>query len=100
MRRKKTKPDDPEMVSGKTTKTEGPTSGEDWNTELAITPAWATEQMEHSWLGSLEFSEWTWTAWAKPANPTNKIQAKDDSRRAVLPEICRVRVKRDAPKHD
>lgn len=61
-----------------------------------MTPAWATEQTEHSWLGSLELSEWTWTAWAKPANATNKTQARDNSlRKAFLFEL----VKRNAPEH-
>ncbi len=40
----------------------GTTTGTDWCAALCRTPAWAAEQIEHAWLGSLEFSEWTWTA--------------------------------------
>jgi hypothetical protein len=42
-----------------TTKVVRTNNGTGGQTTLLITPAWATEHMEHSWLGSLELSEWT-----------------------------------------
>src|SRR5580692_1726784 len=41
------------------------------------TPAWATEQIEHSWLGNLELSVCTWTAWTMPVKATSRIHNKD-----------------------
>jgi hypothetical protein len=44
---------------------------------LTRTPAWATEQIEHSWLGNLELSVCTWTAWTIPVKATSRIHNKD-----------------------
>jgi hypothetical protein len=62
------------------------------------TPAWATEQIEHSWLGNLESSACTWTAWTMPVKATNRIHNKDRAAvnvclRALYPD----KIKRNAP---
>ena len=60
------------------------------------TPAWATEQIEHSWLGNLELSVCTWTAWTMPVKATSRIHSKDRidvSLRDLYPD----EIKRNAP---
>jgi hypothetical protein len=41
------------------------------------TPECATEQIEHSWLGTLELSECTWTAWTTPVQAISRTHNKD-----------------------
>ncbi len=71
MRRDKTNAELRTITSGVTLWMALSITGIGWYTEVPITPQWAMEQMEHSWLGTLESSECTWTAWAKPATPTS-----------------------------
>jgi hypothetical protein len=62
------------------------------------TPAWATEQIEHSWLGSLESSVCTWTAWTMPVKATSRIHNKDRARADVsLRDLYPDEIKRNAP---
>jgi hypothetical protein len=65
---------------------------------LTRTPAWATEQIEHSWLGNLELSVCTWTAWTMPVKATSRIHSKD--RTAIDPflrDLYPAEIKRNAP---
>jgi hypothetical protein len=65
---------------------------------LTRTPAWATEQIEHSWLGNLELSVWTWTAWTMPVKATSRIHSTDKAAIGLL--LCDLypdEVKRNAP---
>ena len=65
---------------------------------LTRTPAWATEQIEHSWLGSLELSVCTWTAWTMPVKATSRIHSKDRARTDVsLRDLYPNEIKRNAP---
>jgi hypothetical protein len=57
MRREETKPRELRAASGTTTSAARTKSGAGRYTVLLRIPAWATEQTEHSWLGSLELSE-------------------------------------------
>jgi len=56
MRREKTKPKESRATSGDTIGTARTKSGAGRYTAVVRTPACATEQIEHSWLGSLELS--------------------------------------------
>jgi len=56
MRREETKPRELRAASGTITSAAGTKSGAGRYTVLLRTPAWATEQIEQSWLGSLELS--------------------------------------------
>jgi len=56
MRRQETKPKELRAASGETVRTVRTKSGTGLYTALLRTPEWATEQTEHSWLGSLELS--------------------------------------------
>jgi hypothetical protein len=51
-----TKPEDLETASGTTNSMVRTKTGAGRNSALVTTPECATEQREHSWLGSLEFS--------------------------------------------
>jgi hypothetical protein len=62
------------------------------------TPAWATEQIEHSWLGNLELSECTWTAWTRPVKATSRIHNKDRAAiEASLRDLYPGKIKPNAP---
>jgi hypothetical protein len=95
MRRDETKPNDGRATSADTTKALRTKSGTSWFAELLITPAWATEQIEHSWLGSLELSVWTWTAWTMPVKVTSRIQIKVRPADTPLRDLCLNEIKRD-----
>jgi hypothetical protein len=56
MRREETKPKDLQTASGDVVKTARTNIATGWYTAVLRTPEWATEQIEHSWLGSLELS--------------------------------------------
>jgi hypothetical protein len=56
MRREETKPKDLQTASGEFVKTARTNIATGWYTAVLRTPEWATEQIEHSWLGSLELS--------------------------------------------
>src|SRR5579863_5659781 len=88
MRRDETKPNDGRATSADRTKALRTKSGTSWFAELLITPAWATEQIEHSWLGSLELSVWTWTAWTMPVKVTSRIQIKVRLADTPLRDLC------------
>jgi hypothetical protein len=55
-------PEDLQITSADTIGAVRTKSGTGLYVVLLRTPACATEQTEHSWLGSLELSVWTWTA--------------------------------------
>ncbi len=58
---------------------------------LTIAPEWATEHSEHSWLGNLESSAWTCTAWANPLKATSKTPAR--ARNLTVAEMRFVRMR-------
>lgn len=61
------------------------------------TPECATEQIEHSWLGSLEFSECTWIAWTTPVQAISRTHNKDKNAEYVsLRDLCPVEIKKSA----
>jgi hypothetical protein len=71
------KPEDLQITSGEAVRTVRTKSAKGRYTVLLRTPEWATEQTEHSWLGSFELSVWTWTAWTTPTNVTRRTHNKD-----------------------
>jgi hypothetical protein len=77
MRREETKPNELRVPSGDAVTTVRTKSGTGRYTALLRTPEWATEQTEHSWLGSLELSLCTWMAWTMPVKVTSRIHSKD-----------------------
>ena len=95
MRREETKPNEvrvPSVVALTTVRTK---SGAGRYTAVLRTPEWATEQTEHSWLGSLELSVWTWTAWTMPVKVTSRIQIKVRPADTPLRDLCLNEIKRD-----
>jgi hypothetical protein len=98
MRREETKPEDLQRTSWATIGTVRAKSGTGRYTALLRTPACATEQIEHSWLGSLEFSVCTWTAWTMPVKVTSRIHNKDRAAMSVsLRDLYPDEIKRNAP---
>jgi hypothetical protein len=98
MRREKTKPADLQTTSGETARTLRTESATGRYTVLLSTPACATEQTEHSWLGSFDLSEWTWIAWTTPTKATSRMHNKDTAAMHVaLRDLCSVEIKTDAP---
>ena len=77
MRREKTNSEELETTSAEIVGALRTNSGRGRYTPLLRTPACATEQTAHSWLGSFELSLWTWTAWTTPTNATRRIHHKD-----------------------
>jgi hypothetical protein len=98
MRREETKPNELCSTCGDATRTRRTKSGTGRYTVLMRTPAWATEQIEHSWLGSLELSVCTWTAWTMPVKATSRIHSKDRARIDVsLRDLYPNAIKQNAP---
>jgi hypothetical protein len=98
MRREETKPEDLQTASCATIETLRTKTGTGRYTALLRTPARATEQSEHSWLGSLELSVCTWTAWTMPVKPTSRMHNKDRATIDVsLRDLYPFEVKRNAP---
>ena len=98
MRREETKPKELQTTSGDTIRTVRTKSGTGRYTALLRTPECATEQIEHSWLGSLELSACTWTAWTMPVKVTRRIHNKDRAAMEVsLRDLYPDEIKRNAP---
>jgi hypothetical protein len=98
MRREETKPNELRVCSRDAVTTVRIKSGAGRYTALLRTPEWATEQTEHSWLGSLEFSVCTWTAWMTPVNVTSRIHNKDRPAPIVsLRDLYPDEINRNAP---
>lgn len=96
MRREVAKSEDLETASGATNSTIRTKTGEGRNRALPMTPECATEQTEHSWLGSLESEECTWTAWTAPTNATRSMQVSDRAlTNAPLRVVCSSRLKKN-----
>ena len=88
MRREKTKRGDLTTASGATTKRVRSKTASGWNGALLSTPECATEQIEHSWLASLELDACTCTAWTTPVKATNSTHSKArDSTYLPLPGL-------------
>jgi hypothetical protein len=98
MRREETKPNELRVSSRDAVTTVRTKSGTGRYTALLRTPEWATEQTEHSWLGSLELSVCTWTAWTTPVNVTSRIHNKDRAALIVsLRDLYPDKINRIAP---
>jgi hypothetical protein len=99
MRREKTKPEDLAVASGAATSTARTTTGTGRYWAWATTPECATAQIEHSWLGSLLSSKWTWTAWMNPTSATSNTQTRDETRMSALRRgVSAIRSKTNTPR--
>ena len=98
MRRQETKPKDLLTASGDVDRTVRTKIVAGRYMAVLRTPEWATEQIEHSWLGSLVFSACTCTAWTKPVNVTSRIHSKDRTAQdAPLRNLYPDEIKTSAP---
>jgi hypothetical protein len=99
MRREKRKPEDLAVASGAATSTVRTMTGTGRYEAWPTTPECATAQMEHSWLGSLLSSKWTWTAWMNPTSATSNTQIRDETlMNARRCGVCSIRPKTNTPK--
>jgi hypothetical protein len=99
MWRDETKPDDSGNAGVGRTKGAPLKTASGWNVVLLSTPECATEQMEHSWPGSLEFSACTWIACTTPVKATNQIHSQDRAATCLpLRDLYPIEFKIECPK--